>query len=64
MLDFCFLCVTYHKDFNYFVAMIESFKKHNVSNIPLFVVLQDESLSNIIDRESSYVGGGRVLQTI
>lgn len=49
MEKFCFFCVTYSRDYEAFVSMIESFKKYNVDKIPFVVALQDESV----------YGGGR-----
>jgi hypothetical protein len=37
MINFCFFCKTYDKDFKYFKNLYESFKKHNLDNIPLYV---------------------------
>ncbi len=55
MLDFCFFCITYEKDFNHLKTMVASFKIHNIENIPLIIALQDNTKS-----KNSVTGGGRI----
>ena len=44
MIDFCFFCVTYYKDYKAFSLMLESFKKHNIDKIPFVIAIQDEDI--------------------
>lgn len=37
MINFCFFCKTYDKDFKYFKNLYKSFNKHNIDNIQLYV---------------------------
>lgn len=69
MEHFCFFCVTYEKDYDEFKLMIESFKKHNVENIPFVVAIQDKALQknlsdasveSNLDSKDLLAGGGNL----
>ena len=56
MIDFCFFCVSYHKDYKAFSLMLESFKKHNIDKIPFVIAIQDEDIyENGGGEESNFI---------